>query len=425
MGDSVFFLAEGCIFTGFREEEKKRSFRPERPIGSRVNFWCREVWRERFFAENFIGKEEQTMLNKVFKGILAFVGALLGYEVFALGYMLLSTANTSGGPLLEEGARLWLQIFVAIISGIIFYNLAPALNRKSKKMADNIGNDLQTISTSDLLGAVVGLIAGLIIAFLLSQIYSGILTGTLHLTVTICIYVILGYVGLIIGNKKLPEMFAASINMRKLMAKAAAAEENPYEFNPKESKKKGMVIVEIMKTGFLEGPIVIPEFVLVELRHIADSSDALKRTRGRRGLDILNKIQEDYGIEIYNTDSEKALKEIPEVDVKLLKLAQIMKGKVVTNDFNLNKVAGIKGVPVLNINELANAMKPMVIPGEVMTVTLIKQGKEAGQAVAYLDDGTMIVVEDGRRKIGQTLEINVTSVLQTAAGRMIFGKVRN
>ena len=378
------------------------------------------------------------MLNKVFKGILAFVGALLGYEVFALGYMLLSTANTSGGPLLEEGARLWLQIFVAIISGIIFYNLAPALNRKSKKMADNIGNDLQTISTSDLLGAVVGLIAGLIIAFLLSQIYSGILTGTLHLTVTICIYVILGYVGLIIGNKKLPEMFAASINMRKLMAKAAAAEENPYEFNPKESKKKGMVpkildtsviidgrIVEIMKTGFLEGPIVIPEFVLVELRHIADSSDALKRTRGRRGLDILNKIQEDYGIEIYNTDSEKALKEIPEVDVKLLKLAQIMKGKVVTNDFNLNKVAGIKGVPVLNINELANAMKPMVIPGEVMTVTLIKQGKEAGQAVAYLDDGTMIVVEDGRRKIGQTLEINVTSVLQTAAGRMIFGKVRN
>ena len=222
------------------------------------------------------------------------------------------------------------------------------------------------------------------------------------------------------------------------MAVKVQQEENPYDYNPKDSKKKSAIpkildtsviidgrIVEIMKTGFLEGPIVIPEFVLVELRHIADSSDALKRNRGRRGLDILNKIQEDYGIEIYNTDSEKSLKEIPEVDVKLLKLAQIMKGKVVTNDFNLNKVAGIKGVPVLNINELANAMKPMVIPGEVMTVTLIKQGKETGQAIAYLDDGTMIVVEDGRRRIGQTLEINVTSVLQTAAGRMIFGKVRN
>ena len=376
------------------------------------------------------------MIKKVFRGILAVAGTLLGYEAFDLLYMLFSKMYSSSQPLLEEGPRLWLQIIVAIISGIIFYNLAPALNRKSKKMADNIGNDLQTVSTSDLIGGVVGLITGLVLAFLISQIYAGIITGTLNLTITICIYLALGYVGMIVGNKKLPEFFTASMSMRKLAAKAAA-EENPYEFNPKDSKKKGMVpkildtsviidgrIVEIMKTGFLEGPIVIPEFVLVELRHIADSSDGLKRTRGRRGLDILNKIQEDYGIEIYNTDSEKALKEIPEVDVKLLKLAQIMKGKVVTNDFNLNKVAAIKGVPVLNINELANAMKPMVIPGEVMTVTLIKQGKEMGQAVAYLDDGTMIVVEDGRRKIGQTVDINVTSVLQTAAGRMIFGKVR-
>ena len=376
------------------------------------------------------------MIKKVFRGILAVAGTLLGYEAFDLLYMLFSKMYSSSQPLLEEGPRLWLQIIVAIISGIIFYNLAPALNRKSKKMADNIGNDLQTVSTSDLIGGVVGLITGLVLAFLISQIYAGVITGTLNLTITICIYMALGYVGMIVGNKKLPEFFTASMSMRKLAAKAAA-EENPYEFNPKDSKKKGMVpkildtsviidgrIVEIMKTGFLEGPIVIPEFVLVELRHIADSSDGLKRTRGRRGLDILNKIQEDYGIEIYNTDSEKALKEIPEVDVKLLKLAQIMKGKVVTNDFNLNKVAAIKGVPVLNINQLANAMKPMVIPGEVMTVTLIKQGKEMGQAVAYLDDGTMIVVEDGRRKIGQTVDINVTSVLQTAAGRMIFGKVR-
>ncbi len=378
------------------------------------------------------------MLNKVFRGILAVAGTLLGYEAFDLLYMFFSKMSTSAQPLLDEGPRLWLQIIVAIISGVIFYNLAPALNRKSKKVADNIGNDLQTISTSDLIGGVVGLITGLVLAFLISQIYEGIITGTLNLTLTICIYMALGYVGMIVGNKKLPEVFAASMAARKLAAaKAAAAEENPYDYNPKDSKKKGTIpkildtsviidgrIVEIMKTGFLEGPIVIPEFVLVELRHIADSSDALKRNRGRRGLDILNKIQEDYGIEIYNTDSEKALKEIPEVDVKLLKLAQIMKGKVVTNDFNLNKVAGIKGVPVLNINELANAMKPMVIPGEVMTVTLIKQGKEAGQAIAYLDDGTMIVVEDGRRKIGQTLDITVTSVLQTAAGRMIFGKVR-
>ena len=181
-------------------------------------------------------------------------------------------------------------------------------------------------------------------------------------------------------------------------------------------------IADIMKTGFIEGSIVIPEFVLVELRHIADSSDALKRNRGRRGLDILNKIQEEYGIEIYNTEAEKALDEIPEVDVKLLKLAQIMNGKVVTNDFNLNKVAGIKGVEVLNINELANTLKPVVLPGEEMILSLVKEGKENNQAVAYLDDGTMIVVEDGKRFIGQTIKVTVTSVLQTSAGRMIFAR---
>jgi uncharacterized protein YacL len=177
-----------------------------------------------------------------------------------------------------------------------------------------------------------------------------------------------------------------------------------------------------MKCGFIEGKIVIPEFVLVELRHIADSSDGLKRERGRRGLDILNKIQSDYGIEIYNTTSEKGLDEIPEVDVKLLKLAQSMGGKVVTNDFNLNKVASIQGVKVLNINELANALKPVVLPGEEMNVFLVKEGKEPRQAVAYLDDGTMIVVEDGRKLIGANVDVIVTTVLQTSAGRMIFAK---
>ena len=379
------------------------------------------------------------MLKKIFKGIFTVVGILVGFGASDLVWRIYAEMDPESSQALAAGEKLWLQIFIALIFGIIFYKLAPVLNRKSKKMADNIGNDLQAISASDLVGGTLGLIAGLIIAFLITQIYTGILPGLLNLTLTICIYALLGYIGLVVGNKKLPEVFAASIAARRLAARAAAAtEEHPYaDYNMKDSKKRNVVpkildtsviidgrIVEIMKTGFLEGPIVIPEFVLVELRHIADSSDALKRNRGRRGLDILNKIQEDYGIEIYNTDSEKALKDIPEVDVKLLKLAQIMKGKVVTNDFNLNKVSVIKGVPVLNINELANAMKPMVIPGEVMTVTLIKQGKESGHPVAYLDDGTMIVVEDGRKKIGQTLDINVTSVLQTAAGRMIFGKVR-
>lgn len=179
-------------------------------------------------------------------------------------------------------------------------------------------------------------------------------------------------------------------------------------------------IADICKTGFIEGTIVIPEFVLEELQHIADSSDLLKRNRGRRGLDILNKIQKELEVKvlIYERDFD----EISEVDSKLVKLAKLLQGKVVTNDFNLNKVCDLQGVPVLNINDLANAVKPVVLPGEEIIVQVIKDGKEYGQGIAYLDDGTMIVVEGGRDYIGMTMEALVTSVLQTSAGRMIFAK---
>ncbi len=179
-------------------------------------------------------------------------------------------------------------------------------------------------------------------------------------------------------------------------------------------------IFDICQTGFVEGPLVIPNFVLAELRHIADSSDDLKRTRGRRGLDVLNKIQKELNIDVQIY--EKDFPDIKEVDTKLLKLSQVLNGKVVTNDYNLNKVAEFQGVPVLNINELANAVKPVVLPGEEMKVQIIKDGKESGQGIAYLDDGTMIVIEGGKRSIGQEKEVIVTSVLQTAAGRMIFAK---
>ena len=179
-------------------------------------------------------------------------------------------------------------------------------------------------------------------------------------------------------------------------------------------------IFDICKTGFVEGPLVIPAFVLEELRHIADSSDALKRNRGRRGLDILNQIQKelDIPVRIY----EKDIDDVQEVDSKLLKLGQILKGMVITNDYNLNKVAEFQGVPVLNINELANALKPVVLPGEEMLVQVIKDGKEMGQGIAYLDDGTMIVVDGGKKYVGESIDVLVTSVLQTAAGRMIFAK---
>jgi len=179
-------------------------------------------------------------------------------------------------------------------------------------------------------------------------------------------------------------------------------------------------VADICQTGFLDGVIVIPQFVLEELQHIADSSDALKRNRGRRGLDILNRIQKeiDIQVEMYEIDFE----EIQEVDSKLVKLAKLTDGVVVTNDYNLNKVCEFQNVNVLNINDLANAVKPVVLPGEELNVQVIKDGKEYNQGVAYLDDGTMIVVEEGRNYIGKRIDVVVTSVLQTSAGRMIFAK---
>ena len=381
------------------------------------------------------------MIGKILRWIWTILGGLFGYGLFVLGRYLLIRF---GYDIQTTPAQ---QYFTAgilvVLFAIISFKLVPLITRQSRKVAANIGNDLQGVSASDIIAVVMGLIAGLIVAFLITQIYAMITNRYIYTAVTIVTYLIMGYLGVVVASSKGREIVAQVINLRigenGQENGQQSTQQNRFSISRGSKSKKNQTgtpkildtsviidgrIAEIMKTGFLEGPIVIPEFVLVELRHIADSSDALKRTKGRRGLDILNKIQTDYGIEIYNTDNEKTLKDIPEVDVKLLKLAQLMNGKVVTNDFNLNKVATINGVDVLNINELANTLKPVVIPGEKMTVTPVKQGKDSNQSIAYLDDGTMVVVEDGRKAIGETTEITVTSVLQTAAGRMIFGRIK-
>ena len=179
-------------------------------------------------------------------------------------------------------------------------------------------------------------------------------------------------------------------------------------------------IADICETGFLDGTLVIPQFVLKELQLVADSADSLKRNRGRRGLDILQKIQKMAGVDVMISDLD--FPEVREVDLKLIELARTLQGKIVTNDFNLNKVAQLRGVDVLNINELANSLKPVVLPGEIMKVFILKEGKEYNQGVAYLDDGTMVVVDNARKMIGKTIDVVVTSVLQTTAGKMIFGR---
>ena len=367
------------------------------------------------------------MFRNLFRAIFTVVGGIAGYGIaILLRYIIIQTNIVSAKDWtnLQEVA---LASACVIIFTVLFFLLAPLLN---KKVTDNIESDLKSVSTNEILGGTAGLVIGLFIAFLISNVYNYIRIPYLPLALTVVTYFVLGYLGVVIATRKGRDI----VNM---IARESRSVRNPQEPRRRRRSKGGVEatpkimdtsviidgrIYDIMKTGFIEGVTVIPDFVLVELRHIADSSDSLKRKRGRRGLDVLNKIQDEFGVDIYDTAGEKSLKEIPEVDVKLLKLAQIMNGKVVTNDFNLNKVAGINGVPVLNINELANNLKPVVLPGENMNLFLVKEGKENNQAVAYLDDGTMVVVEDGRRYISKNIDVTVTSVLQTAAGRMIFGR---
>ncbi|WNF37045.1 PIN/TRAM domain-containing protein [Bacillaceae bacterium IKA-2] len=274
---------------------------------------------------------------------------------------------------------------------------------------------------TDVLFGTMGIIFGLIVAFLIVQTISSTNVPVLSSILPIFLTLLLGYLGFQVGFKKRDELINLISRSKKKDNDEDIKERHGVELKILDTSViiDGR-IADICQTGFLEGTLIIPQFVLEELQHIADSSDVLKRNRGRRGLDILNKIQKELSInvEIYEGDFE----EIQEVDSKLVKLAKLLSGLVVTNDFNLNKVCDLQGVPVLNINDLANAVKPIVLPGEELHVQVIKDGKEHNQGIAYLDDGTMIVVEGGRDHIGKYLDVIVTSVLQTSAGRMIFAK---
>lgn len=366
------------------------------------------------------------MIKNLIRIIFAMLGAVVGYGAFLLARYLISFADIPEEMWFTEGQQIGTAVIFAIIFSLFFLRLTPAIRKQSKKVASNIERDLQGVAPNEVVVGTFGLIAGLIVAFLVSNIFKDIQVFYLGTILTVLTYLAMSFLGVVVATKigpELPLLFSLDHSKKEGGKSKGKHAEMPAKILDTSVIIDGR-IADIIRTGFLEGPIVIPEFVISELQHIADSSDGLKRNRGRRGLDVLNRIQTEHGIEIYNSAQDKALEEIPEVDIKLLKLAQIMNGKVVTNDFNLNKVAGIKGVGVLNINELANTLKPVVLPGESMTIFLVKEGKEQGQAVAYLDDGTMIVVEDGDKKIGQTTDVMVTSVLQTAAGRMIFGRLK-
>lgn len=361
------------------------------------------------------------MLNKVLRIFMMILGVAVGPGIVLLVFGIIDVIYlVDVARLLEAWVVMLIFVGSAVLSGIIFFflskRIANALDRGIRQLEAQVTN----ASPAKITSGVIGLIIGLVIASLLSVLIGYIPIEWISLPLLVLDYIIFGFIGWSMGYRKQFD-FATVFSRSK---KTEAAGHETY-IAPKILDTSVIIdgrIFDICKTGIFDGDIVIPEFVLVELQHIADSADSMKRTKGRRGLDILSKIQNELGASVRISDID--FDDTQEVDAKLIKLAKLLNGKVVTTDYNLNKVAAVHRVEVFNINELSNAVKPVLLPGEELSVVIIKDGKEQRQGIAYLDDGTMIVVEGARGRIGEEMDVVVTSVLQTAAGRMIFAKIK-
>ena len=340
------------------------------------------------------------------------IGATAGYQVLSYS---LETLWIRLGVDLPGSMSTWLGTLGGALAGLF---VGPMIVRLYRASVGRLLKTLYHIPIQDMIIGIIGLLLGLVIGIL----------GTIPLPripvigyyAPLVITLTMGYAGALVAIKKKEELlplFKLSSKVQDRSKSGRLSHRTPCKILDTSVIIDGR-IADICKSGFIEGVLLVPNFVLEELQHIADSSDMLKRNRGRRGLDILNKMRKENNVTIQIWDEA----EQGEVDSRLVRLAKKLGAKVITNDYNLNKVAELQGVSVLNINELANAIKPVVLPGEEMTVHVIKDGKEQGQGVGYLDDGTMIVVDGGRKYIGESIGVLVTSVLQTAAGRMIFAK---
>jgi uncharacterized protein YacL len=336
------------------------------------------------------GKEVIKVGSWIVRSLLFLICAVSGYY-FATGI--------SSSP--------WMGLW-GICGGLVVAGLALLMEGRMKK-----------IPLRNLLGSFIGLILGVMIANLISNALFSNLSNNQQIILPLygLLYGVCGYIGLRTGFKKGEDFHLPGW---KPFSKSLPRGENTKILDT--SVIIDGRIADITETGFVEGPLLIPQFVLSELQHIADSSDPVKRTRGKRGLEVLHHIQKQANVDVRIVDTDYPM--VKEVDTKLIELAKEVHGKIVTNDSNLNKVAELQGIEVLNINELANSLKPVVLPGEEMNVKILKEGKEMGQGVAYLDDGTMIVVDNGKRQMGRTVDVIVTSVLQTPAGRMIFARLK-
>ena len=387
------------------------------------------------------------MLDRVLRFFITLFLAMAGGALFNLASPLLTLFISTEILKADMGifkltfAGLVCILLGAVVGGVAGFFLASYFIRQLKRFSAWVEIQMSKTPIHDVIAGAVGLFIGLIIANLLGYAFSKIPIVGEYIPVIFSI--VLGYLGIQITIRKRRELTGLFDFIPKFMrevaknhepgqpvkAAATAVADKVTDGSDKHYKLLDTSVIidgriaDICETGFIEGTLLIPVFVLEELQHIADSADALKRTRGRRGLDILQKIRQEKHMKVEVTEVD--FEDIPEVDSKLVQLGQQVGGKIITNDFNLNKVAQLRGVEVLNINALSNAVKPVVIPGEDMTVNIVKSGKEPGQGVAYLDDGTMIVVENGQRHLNETIQVEVTSALQTAAGRMIFAKPKN
>ena len=372
------------------------------------------------------------MLDRVLRFVITGLGVIAGLLTMAewinqVLAVLVSAEVLRMGLFGSTLATILSLLAGAFVGGLLGFLLSPLLVRYLWRINDWVEARLNKMPLNDVLAGAAGLSIGLILSNLISSSFLPIPIIGKYIPIVLSIF--LGYLGMNIAVRKRDELgFLVSYLPWLNKGEKASKQQLPQAdvCAPKILDTSVIIdgrIADICQSGFVEGRLLVPIFVLEELQHIADSSDPLKRNRGRRGLDILNRMQKELGlaVQIDNRNYE----EIAEVDSRLIQLAKETSGKILTNDFNLNKVAVLHGVAVLNINELANAVKPVVLPGEEMHVHLVKDGKEFGQGVAYLDDGTMIVVDGGKKYVGEHLEVLVTSVLQTAAGRMIFAKLKN
>lgn len=365
------------------------------------------------------------MPEKILRAIFVLLFTVLGIVLSRQGETVLAlllpnsvlTETILGITFMSLAAMLVGVIFGAIIGSFI----SPYLIKSLFMFTSTVEKSLSAMSTQDLIAGTLGLFLGLIIANLVGLAFGSV--PYIGPYVSVALSIILGYLGMHLVVSKKSEL----AGWLHLHAEGSFDKKKNKDHHTGKLLDTNVIIdgrvADIYRSGFLEGPIIVPVFVLEELQKIADSSDILKRNRGRRGLDILNHMRKNSKDDVIIVTND--FEDISEVDSKLVKLAREKNYKIVTNDYNLNKVAELQGVAVLNINDLAIAVKPAVIPGEQIFVQLVKSGKEEGQGVAYLEDGTMIVVENGSQCIGKEVPVIITSVLQTSAGKMIFAKLES